>query len=48
MVLDIGVTYDLGYGIRLNFANTLKPYLTQLYKTQVINKYGLKFLRNFN
>lgn len=41
MVLTIGATYDLGYGIRLNFTNTLITYLPQLYKIQVINKNGL-------
>jgi len=40
--VDGEFTYDLGYGIGLNFTNTLKPHLTQLYKNQVVNKYGMK------
>jgi hypothetical protein len=43
--VDGEFTYDLGYGIGLNFTNTLKPHLTQLYKNQPINKYGLKLAK---
>ncbi len=42
---DEEFTIDIGYGIGLNFTNTLKPHLTQLYKNQVINKYGLKLAK---
>lgn len=43
--VDGEFTYDLGYGIGLNFTNTLKPHLTQLYKNQVVNEYGLKLAK---
>ena len=43
--VDGEFTVDIGYGIGLNFTNTLRPHLTQLYKNQIINKYGLKLAK---
>ncbi len=42
---DKEFTIDIGNGIGLNFTNTLKPHLTQLYKNQIINNYGLKLAK---
>ena len=40
--VDGDFSIDIGYGIQLNLTNTLKPQLTQLFKNQKINEYGLK------